>query len=132
MSTLIFSFFFFFFFFAASKASSQWDGLDLWIFSSADGFLRKVEKKDGCIEELDLVEVERGQDTIRFGRGFLSDPAVKNLPTTQEIMSSILGLGRFPGEVKGNPLKYSCLENPMDRGASQATVHGIAKELDTT
>ena len=41
------------------------------------------------------------------------------------------GSGRFPGEGNDNPLQYSCLENPMDRGAWRATVHGIA-ELDTT
>ena len=40
---------------------------------------------------------------------------------------SIPGLGRSPGEGNGNPLQYSCLENPMDRGAWQATVHGVAK-----
>ena len=39
----------------------------------------------------------------------------------------ILGLGRSPGGGHGNPLQYSCLENPMDRGAWQATVHGVAK-----
>ena len=39
----------------------------------------------------------------------------------------IPGLGRSPGEGNGNPLQYSCLENPMDRGARQATVHGVAK-----
>ena len=37
------------------------------------------------------------------------------------------GLGRSPGEGNGNPLQYYCLENPMDRGAWQATVHGVAK-----
>ena len=40
---------------------------------------------------------------------------------------SIPGLGRSPGVVLGNPLQYSCLENPMGRGALWATVHGIAK-----
>ena len=40
---------------------------------------------------------------------------------------SIPGLGRSPGEGNGNPLQYSCLENPMDRGAWQATVHAVAK-----
>ena len=40
--------------------------------------------------------------------------------------------GRSPGEGNGNPLQYSCLENPMDRGAWQATVHGGHKELDIT
>ena len=38
--------------------------------------------------------------------------------------------GRSPGEENGNPLQYSCLENPMDRGALQAMVHGVAKVLD--
>ena len=42
-------------------------------------------------------------------------------------LSLIPGLGRSPGEGNGNPLQYSCLENPMDRGAWQATVHGIAR-----
>ena len=42
---------------------------------------------------------------------------------------SIPGMGRSPGEVKGNPLQYSCLENPMDRGAWWATVHGVRKSL---
>ena len=40
---------------------------------------------------------------------------------------SIPGSGRYPGEGNGNSLQYSCLENPMDRGAWLATVHGITK-----
>ena len=39
----------------------------------------------------------------------------------------IPGSGRFPGKGSGNPLQYSCLENPMGRGAWRATVYGIAK-----
>ena len=39
----------------------------------------------------------------------------------------IPGLGRTPGGGHGNPLQYSCLENPMDRGAWWATVHGVTK-----
>ena len=46
-------------------------------------------------------------------------------------MGLILGLGRSPGIGNGNPIQYSCLENSMDSGAWQATVHG-ATELDTT
>ena len=42
-------------------------------------------------------------------------------------LGSIPGLGRPPGEGNGNPLQYSCLENPMDGGAWGATVHGVAK-----
>ena len=45
-------------------------------------------------------------------------------------MGSIPGSGRSPGEGNGNPLQYSCLENPMDRGAWQAKVHEFA-ESDT-
>ena len=47
-------------------------------------------------------------------------------------LGSIPGLGRSPGEGNGNPLQYSCLENPMNRGAWRATVHGVAKESDMT
>ena len=49
-------------------------------------------------------------------------------------MGSISGLGRSPGEGTDNPLQYSCLENPMDGGAWQTTVHGVARvghNLDT-
>jgi len=47
-------------------------------------------------------------------------------------IQGIPGLGISPGERNGNPLQYSCLGNPMDRGAWQAIVHGITKESDTT
>ena len=52
---------------------------------------------------------------------------VKRLPAMQETPVSIPGSERSPGEGSGNPLHYSCLENPMDRGAWWATVHGVAK-----
>ena len=55
---------------------------------------------------------------------------VKNLPANAGDISdagSIPGSGRSPGGGHGNPLQYSCLENPMDRGTWQATVHGVAK-----
>ena len=52
-------------------------------------------------------------------------------PTSKESAfndpGSIPELGRYPGEGNDNPLQYSCLENPMDRGAWQATVHGVTK-----
>ena len=49
---------------------------------------------------------------------------VKNLPANAGDVGLIPGLGRFPGGGHGNPLQYACLENPMDRGAWRATVHG--------
>ena len=55
---------------------------------------------------------------------------VKNLPANKEDIGDtvlISGSGRFPGGGRGNPLQYSCLENPMDRGAWQATVHRFSK-----
>ena len=45
-------------------------------------------------------------------------------------MGSILGLGGSPGGGHGNPFQYSCLENPMDRGAWQAIVHGAQRVGD--
>ena len=56
-----------------------------------------------------------------------SGSVVENPPANAGDVGLISGLGRSPGEVKGNPLQYSCLENPVDRGAWRATVHGITK-----
>ena len=56
-----------------------------------------------------------------------SDSEVKNLPGNARDMSSIPGFRRSPGEGNGNPLQYSCLGNPMNRGAWWATVYGVAK-----
>jgi len=52
---------------------------------------------------------------------------VKNLPAKARGTSLITRQGRFPREGNSNPFLYSCLGNPMDRGAWQATVHGVAK-----
>ena len=60
---------------------------------------------------------------------------VKNLPANARDIrdaGSSPVLGQLPGEGNGNPLQYSYLENPMDRGAWQATVHKFTKESDTT
>jgi len=59
--------------------------------------------------------------------GFPVSKLVKNLPAMQEIWGSIPKSGRCPGEGNDNPLQCSCLENPIDRGAWQATVHGITR-----
>ena len=59
--------------------------------------------------------------------GLLGGSVVKNLPAKAGDMGSILGSGRAPGEGNGNPLQYSCLEDPMDRGAWWAAVRRVAK-----
>ena len=63
--------------------------------------------------------------------GFPGGSVVKNLTAVQET-GLIPGSGRSSGEGSGNPLQYSCLGNPMDRGAWQATLHGVTKELEVT
>ena len=61
-------------------------------------------------------------------KGFSGGSVVKNRPDNAGAVRSIAGLGRSPGGRNGNPLQYSCLDNPIDReGAWQATVHGVAK-----
>ena len=57
----------------------------------------------------------------------MRNEAAKHENSLEMFRSKITGLGRSPGEGNGNPLQYSCLENPMDRGAWRATVHGVAK-----
>ena len=64
--------------------------------------------------------------------GFPGGSPVMNLPANAGALGSSPGLGRSPGEGNGNLLQYSCLENPMDRRAWWATVHGVTKESDMT
>ena len=62
--------------------------------------------------------------------GFPCGSVVKNPPANAGdtgVLGSVPGLGRTPGEGNGNPLQYSCLENPMDRGAWCAIVYGVIK-----
>ena len=62
-------------------------------------------------------------DSMGFPHSSVSKASVCNAG----YLGSIPGSGRSPGEGNGNPLQYSCLENPMDGGAWQATVHGIVR-----
>ena len=66
---------------------------------------------------------------------WLTGNLAKNLPANKGdsgAVGSIPGSGRSPGEGNGNPIQYSCLQGPMDRGAWWATVSGFAKESDMT
>ena len=60
-------------------------------------------------------------------RAWLLALSVKNPPAMKETQVRFLGPEDPPGEGNGNPLQYSCLENPMDRGAWYATVHGVTR-----
>ena len=60
-------------------------------------------------------------------KGFPGDSVVKNLPANAGDTGLIPGPGRFPGEANGNPLQYSCLGNPMDRGAPRASPRGCKR-----
>ena len=64
---------------------------------------------------------------VRILRSFHGGGEAKNLPVSAGDAGSISKLGRPPGEGNDNPLQYSCVGNPMDRGAWWATVHGIAR-----
>ena len=66
------------------------------------------------------------------GEGLPGGSVVKNPPANAEDMGLIPGSGRSLGEGNGNLFHYSCLGNPTDRGAWQATVHGVAKESEAT
>ena len=80
-----------------------------------------------CSFCLELV-ISWSQILLRFGRHLmtgLSHSMVKNLPAGN--LGSIPRSGRSPGEGDSYPLLYSCLENPMNRGDWQATVHGVVK-----
>ena len=60
---------------------------------------------------------------MKHRSGFPGSSVVKNLPANAGDAGPIPGLGRSPGGENGNPLQYSCLENPMDKGVWWATVH---------
>ena len=75
-----------------------------------------------CIFETDSII-----NQLYFNMGFPGGPEVKASACNAGDLGSIPGSGISPGEGNGNPLQYSCLENPMDGGAWWATVHRVAK-----
>ena len=64
--------------------------------------------------------------------GFPGDSVVKNAPASAGDSGLVPGSGRSPEELNSNPLQYSWLGNPMDRGAWWAAVRGVAGQLDVT
>ena len=76
-----------------------------------------------------LVSGVQQSDSVIYTYGFQGGAVIKTLPANAgdtEDMGSIPGSGRSPGGGDGNPLQYSCLKNPMDRGAWWATVQRVA------
>ena len=97
---------------------------EISLHSHKDGYLKKKKKESkkhcqGCGKQFP----GRVLNTLGFRGG--SDG--KEFACNAGDWGSTPGWGQSPGEENGNPLQYSFLENPMDRGAWQATVHGIAK-----
>ena len=85
------------------------------------------------VKERRLIGAKGSQERFSQTMGFPGGSVVKNPPANAGDMSLIPGSGRSPGEGNGNPLQYSCRENPTDRGDRWATVQGITElELDTT
>ena len=62
-------------------------------------------------------------------QGFTCSSVGKESACNAGVPDSIPGSGRSPGEGNGNPFQYSCLENPIDRGAWKGTVHGVTTRL---
>ena len=71
--------------------------------------------------------MEKNLAWVEGEQGFLRGLVVKNLPANEGGVGLIPGSGRSLGGENGNPLQYSCLGNPKDRGAWWATVHGVAQ-----
>ena len=82
-----------------------------------------LESSLGC-KEIQPVSIK--------GKGFPDGSEGKESACNVGDLSLIAGLGRSPGEENGNPVQYSCLENSMDGGIWQATVHGVTKRSDRT
>ena len=74
-------------------------------------------------QEVDIYREREKRERERLPGGSVQ----KNPPANAGNTASIPGSGRSPGEGNGNPCQYSCLGNPMDRGAWRATVHGVTK-----
>ena len=115
--------------FPLSASEHTWAHRD-WGQQNSDPFL--LPPTPSPLKLSDLVhpfppKVEREEESHHSSQGAM---VVKNLPAgagNGRGVGWIPGSGRSPGGGRGNPLQYSCLENPMDRGAWWDTVHGVAK-----
>ena len=105
----------------------SWEVQNDIVFKKQDQNIVKRELFKYKNELLDIKNIWELNESV----GFSDRASVMNQPANQyrrhKRRGSILGLGRTSGKGNGNSLQYSCLVNPMDRGAWWATVHGVAK-----
>ena len=85
-----------------------------------------------CFAELFVTYLKLNKQRSENRKGLPWWFSSKESACNAQDVGSIPGSGRSPGEGNGNPLQFSCLENPTDRVAWRATVHEVAKESDTT
>ena len=112
-------------------------GIKYWFRVNDYKQLKGSELDSGLSEQAQGAHISWIHDTDHYGHlklccGFPGSLVVKNLPANAGDVGLIPGLGRSPGEGSGNLLQPSGLKNSMGRGAWWATVHGIAKESNTT
>ena len=106
-----------------------------WLYPAVDSVPCLVLPVIGPLQErlwwpflLQVIDISGSPKTTASAlQGFPGGSEVKASACNAGDLGSTPGLGRSPGEGNGNPLQYSCLENPMDGGAWWATAHGVSK-----
>ena len=93
----------------------------MYIFISIMSSIKSMNKKK------DWKKISQNFNSNYLFYHSLAVQTIKNFPAIQETSVQSLGWKISPGLENGNPLQYSCLENPMDRGAWWTTVHGVSK-----
>ena len=94
----------------------------------------KCAVKQQKLDNASLVQRQAGEENKSLGKKYTGLPwSLSGKESTCDAgdLGSIPGLGRSPGEGNGYPLQYSCLDNPIDRGAWWATIHGVMKSWMT-
>ena len=106
----------------------------MFVFPSREESIRIEEMLRRVLGESQIPREKKGSIshnvftlTVTNNIGLPVGLVVKNPPTNAGDVGSIPGSGRSPGGGHGHPLQYSCLGNPMDRGAWRATVHGVSR-----
>ena len=118
---------------ALGRSGEGWQPTPVFLPGKSQGQRRVVgycpwgHKESDTTERLTHTIVPLGQVEIKWAIGIPGGSDNKESACNAGNPGSIPGSGRSPGEGNGYPLQYSCLENPMDRGAWRAAVHGVAK-----